>query len=134
MLFMVISTPRPEQPSSLRSSQSGWWDWIRPLERSGVAKAVYIKVGRGGIVVFDVDSNEALHTLVNQWSEFIAAEFLVIPLAERQYQEGIARAGARKRAPNAERASRAADTPAHRRSRSRPDAPTPSSTRRGKRH
>jgi len=96
MHFMVISTPRPDQPSTMRTSQRAWWDWIRPLERSGKVKAVYIKVGRGGVVVFDVASNEELHTLVNQWSEFIPAEFQVLPLAAPEYQEGIARAGARK--------------------------------------
>jgi len=96
MLFMVISTPRPDQPSTMRASQRDWWDWIRSLERSGKVKAVYIKVGRGGIVVFDVTSNEELHTLVNQWSEFIPAEFQVLPLAAPEYQEGIARVGARK--------------------------------------
>ena len=95
MLFMVISTPRPDQPSKLRRSQRGWWDWIRPLQQSGVVKAVYIKVGRGGAVVFDVKSNEELHTLVNQWSDFIPAEFQVIPLAASEYQERIARTGAR---------------------------------------
>lgn len=95
MLFMVISTPRPDQPSKLRKVQRDWWNWIKPLQTSGVARAVYIKVGRGGIVVFDVPSNEALHTLVNQWSEFIPAEFQVLPLAEAAYQENIARAGAK---------------------------------------
>ena len=96
MLFMVISTPRPDQPSKVRRSQRGWWDWIRPLQRAGVAKAVYIRVGRGGIVVFDVKSNEELHTLVNQWSEFVPAEFQVLPLAAPEYQERIARAPARR--------------------------------------
>ena len=93
MLFMVISTPRPEQPSKLRQSQRGWWEWIHPLERSGVVKALYIKVGRGAVVVFDVASNEELHSLVNQWSEFIPAEVQVLPLADTSYQEKIAKAG-----------------------------------------
>ena len=95
MLFMVISTPRPDQPSKLRRSQHGWWNWIRPLQASGAAQAVYVKVGRGAAVVFDVDSNEQLHDLVNQWSEHIPAEFQVLPLARAEHQERIARAGAR---------------------------------------
>ena len=91
MLFMVSSTPRPERPSKMRPSQRRWWNWIRPLERSGIVKAIYIKVGRGGIVVFDVQSNEQLHDLVNQWSELIPAEFQVQPLAAAAYQESVAR-------------------------------------------
>jgi len=105
MLFMVISTPRPDQPSKMRAKQRDWWNWIRPLERSGKVKAVYIKIGRGGIVVFDVASNEELHTLVNQWSEFIPAEFQVLPLAAPEYQENIARAGARQARSRAGRSS-----------------------------
>lgn len=96
MLFMVISTPRPDQPSTLRKVQRDWWNWIRPLEASGVVQAVYVKVGRGAIVVFDVASNEDLHSLVNQWSEFIPAEFQVLPLAAASYQENIARQGAKR--------------------------------------
>ncbi len=96
MLFMVISTPRPEQPSKLRRSQRSWWDWIRPLLASGVVQAVYVKVGRGAAVVFEVESNEQLHDLVNQWSDRIPAEFQVLPLARAAYQEKIARSGARR--------------------------------------
>lgn len=94
---MVISTPRPDQPSKLRKVQRDWWNWMHGLEASGVAQAVYVKVGRGAIAVFEVDSNEALHTLVNQWSEFIPAEFQVLPLAAAAYQEDIARQGAKTR-------------------------------------
>ena len=97
MLFMVISTPRPEQPSTMRSRQRDWWNWIRPLQRDGVVQAIYVKVGRGAAVVFDVRSNEQLHDLVNQWSEFIPAEFQVLPLASVEHQEAIARSASRAR-------------------------------------
>ena len=96
MLFMVSSTPRPEQPSKMRRNQRGWWDWIRPLQAAGLVQAVYIKVGRGGVVVFDVESHEQLHDLVNQWSEFIPAHFQILPLARADYQERIARSGTRR--------------------------------------
>jgi hypothetical protein len=95
MLFMVISTPRPDQPSKMRPSQRGWWDWIRPLQGSGIVQAVYVKIGRGAAVVFEVESNEQLHDLVNQWSEHIPAEFQVLPLARAEHQERIARAAGR---------------------------------------
>ncbi|MCC6534957.1 MAG: hypothetical protein IT531_20610 [Burkholderiales bacterium] len=97
MLFMVISTPRPDRPSTMRAVQRDWWQWMRPLEKSGVVKAIYVKVGRGAAVVFDVKSNEELHTLVTQWSEHIPAEFQVLPLAAAQYQEKIARREGKKK-------------------------------------
>jgi muconolactone delta-isomerase len=93
MLFMVISTPRPEQPSKVRGQQRRWWTWIAPLQKSGVVKAVWVKTGRGAVVVFDAESNEHLHRLINQWQECVPAEFQVQPLIEASYQAGLAKTG-----------------------------------------
>ncbi|GAA4343555.1 hypothetical protein GCM10023144_46650 [Pigmentiphaga soli] len=93
MLFMVISTPRPEQPSAMRAGQRAYWDWMNPLLESGVARHVWLKAGRGAVAVFEVDSNEALHKLVNQWSENVPAHFEIIPLVSKAHQEAIANAG-----------------------------------------
>lgn len=38
MLFVVISTPRPEKPSSVASSRKKFGQWIDPLPDAGVAK------------------------------------------------------------------------------------------------
>ena len=38
MLFMIISTPRPEKPSTVASSRKKFWKWINPLLGAGVAK------------------------------------------------------------------------------------------------
>jgi hypothetical protein len=93
MHFLVISTPRPEKPSAARDNQKQWWDWINPLLQSGTAKHVYTKLGRGAVVIFDVDSHETLHKLVNQWSECVPAGFEVIALLPKEHQERIAMAG-----------------------------------------
>jgi len=31
MLFLVISTPRPEKPSTVVEARSRYWDWMNPL-------------------------------------------------------------------------------------------------------
>ncbi len=93
MHFLVISTPRPEKPSAARENQKQWWDWLKPLKASGVAKHVYTKLGRGAVIIFDVDSHEALHKLVNQWSECVPATFEVTALLPAEHQEQIAIAG-----------------------------------------
>ena len=51
------------------------------LER-GIAKSFYPRTGRGAVVVFDVDSHETLHRLLNEWAHAIPAEFGIYPLME----------------------------------------------------
>ena len=82
MLFLVISTPRPDKPTSLTNDRMKYWDWMNPLLASGVAKSAYPRVGRGVAVTFNVDSNETLHRLMNVWADIIPAHFEVYPLLD----------------------------------------------------
>jgi hypothetical protein len=92
MHFLVISTPRAEKPSAARENQTQFWDWINALMADGIAKHVYTKLGRGAVIIFDVDSHETLHKLVNQWAECVPATFEVEALLPKEHQERIARA------------------------------------------
>ena len=80
--FLVVSTPRPERPSELASQRQSFWPWIARYEASGVCKHIYPRVGRGAVAVFDVDSNEALHRILNEWADIIPAEFDIYPLVD----------------------------------------------------
>ena len=82
MLFMVISTPRPDHPSQLVASRSAYWDWINPLIEAGQVKSVYARVGRGAVALFDVDSTQTLHRYMNEWSDIIPAHMEVFPLLD----------------------------------------------------
>lgn len=93
MHFLVISTPRPEKPSVVRDGQKAFWDWLSPLVKDGTAAHVYTKLGRGAVIIFDVDSHGSLHKLINQWSECVPATFEVEALLPASHQESIARAG-----------------------------------------
>jgi hypothetical protein len=44
------------------------------------------------VIIFDVDSRETLHKLVNQWAECVPATFEVEALLPKEHQERIARA------------------------------------------
>lgn len=94
MHFLVISTPRAEKPSAARDNQKGWWDWVNALAKAGTARHIYTKLGRGAVIIFDVDSHETLHKLVNQWAEHVPATFEVHALLPKEHQERIAKAGA----------------------------------------
>jgi Domain of unknown function (DUF3303) len=82
MLFMVISEPRPEPPSSVAGQRKRYWDWIAPLQACGEVRSVHAKVGRGAVVLFDVASNERLHQRLNEWADIIPAHFAVHALID----------------------------------------------------
>ena len=83
MLFLVISSPRPERPSTVAPKRQAYWRWIDPKLKSRQALFAYPKVGRGVVVAFDVRSHEELHALLNEWAEMIPAEFQIIPLVDQ---------------------------------------------------
>ena len=93
MHFLVISTPAAGKPSDARAGQKQWWAWINALIAQGTAKHVYTKLGRGAVIIFDVDAPETVHKLVNQWNELVPATFEVEALLPKEHQERIAMAG-----------------------------------------
>ena len=82
MLFLVISTPRPERPTTQAQARIRYWNWLNPLLEKGVAKSAYARAGRGAVVLFEVDSNETLHKLMNEWADIIPAHMDVYPLLD----------------------------------------------------
>jgi muconolactone delta-isomerase len=94
MLFMVISEPRPEPPSSVVNQRKRYWEWIAPLQQSGEVRSIHAKVGRGAVALFDVPSNERLHQRLNEWADIIPARFevhaLIDPKAALDYLDKTA--------------------------------------------
>jgi hypothetical protein len=82
MLFLVVSTPRPERPSDLASRRQSFWPWMAKHEANGVCRHIYARAGRGAVAVLDVESNEALHRLLNEWADIIPAHFDTYPLID----------------------------------------------------
>jgi hypothetical protein len=82
MLFLVVSTPRPEQPSELAIARQKFWPWIGKYQDNGICRHVYPRAGRGAVAVLEVESNEALHLILNEWADIIPAHFDTYPLVE----------------------------------------------------
>ena len=82
MLFLVISSPRPERPSELARARQSFWPWISKYQTEGVCKHVYARVGRGAAAIFDVESNDTLHRILNEWADIIPAQFETYPLVD----------------------------------------------------
>jgi len=82
MLFLVISTPLPGRPSTVTAARKRYWKWMDPLLKSGTSRMVYARVGRGAVALFDVDSTQTLHRLINEWSDIMPAHFDVYPLLD----------------------------------------------------
>jgi muconolactone delta-isomerase len=82
MLFLVISTPRPERPSEVAEARQSFWPWIASYRASGVCRHIYPRVGRGAVAVFDVDDNNVLHRILTEWADIIPAQFETHPLID----------------------------------------------------
>ena len=82
MLYLVISTPVPQRPSEVREQRQLCWPWAQDKLDRGLAKSFYARTGREAVAFFDVDSNEVLHGLLNEWAEIIPAEFEIYPLID----------------------------------------------------
>ena len=89
MLFLVISEPRPEPPSSVAAARLRYWPWVHAKMESGMVRSVYAKVGRGAVVLFDVESNEMLHRLLNEWADIIPAKFEIHALIDQEAARGF---------------------------------------------
>jgi muconolactone delta-isomerase len=82
MLFLVVSTPRPERPSELAHSRQSFWPWMAQYEAQGVCRQVYARAGRGAVAILDVPDNDALHRILNEWADIIPAHFDTYPLID----------------------------------------------------
>jgi len=82
MLFLVVSTPRPERPSDLIAARQSFWPWIAGYQARGMCRHIYARAGRGAVAVFDVENNDALHRILNEWADIIPAHFDTYPLVE----------------------------------------------------
>ena len=75
MLFLVISSPNPQKPSEVKDQRRKYWPWAQDKLDKGLALSFYARTGRGAVAIFDVDSNDVLHRLLNEWSEIMPAKF-----------------------------------------------------------
>lgn len=82
MLFLIISTPAPTRPSDVREQRKSFWPWVEDKLNRGIARSFFPRAGRGAVVVFDVDTPETLHRLLNEWADVVPAEFAIYPLME----------------------------------------------------
>ena len=82
MLFLVVSQPGPTRPSEMQPFRKDYWPWVERNREAGLVKHVWARTGRGAVVVFDVDSNETLHRLLNEWCEIVPASFDIHPLLD----------------------------------------------------
>ena len=84
MLFLVISSPNPQKPSEVKDQRRKYWPWAQDKLDKGLASSFYARTGRGAVAIFDVDSNEILHGLLNEWSEIVPAKFDIYPLLDSE--------------------------------------------------
>lgn len=82
MLFLVVSTPRPERPSEVAATRQTFWTWIARYQADGTCRHIYARAGRGAVAIFEVPDNALLHRIMNEWSDIIPAHFDTYPLID----------------------------------------------------
>ena len=82
MLFLVVSTPRPERPSDMAKTRQSFWPWMAGYEARGICRHIYARAGRGAVAVLDVASNDQLHKILNEWADIVPAHFDTYPLVD----------------------------------------------------
>ena len=95
MLFMAISTPRAEHPSSQIEARKRFWPWMAALEKSSRVHWCYARPGRGAVALFDVKDIEELHQYLNQWADIIPAQFELFPLLDASNAKAFLASGAK---------------------------------------
>jgi hypothetical protein len=84
MLFLVVSTPRPERSTEIAATRQTFWPWIDSYRQKNICRHIYARVGRGAVAIFDVESNNDLHRILNEWADIIPAHFDTYPLVDTQ--------------------------------------------------
>jgi hypothetical protein len=92
VLFLVISNPRPERPSTVAKARQSFWPWMETYRNSGVCRYIFPKVGRGAVAVLEVADNAELHRILNEWSEIIPAEFEIHALVDPSVSDALLKA------------------------------------------
>lgn len=82
MLFLVVSTPRPERPTEVAAARQTFWPWIDGYCQKTICRHIYPRVGRGAVAI--VPTNNDLHRILNEWADIIPAHFDTYPLVEPQ--------------------------------------------------
>jgi muconolactone delta-isomerase len=85
MLFLVISSPAPEQPDRLKEARLTFLSWAEELQQQQKILHYYPRVGRGVAAVFNVESNDQLHEFLTEWMNMVPATFEIYPLIDPSY-------------------------------------------------
>ena len=96
MLFLVVSTPRPERPSDMAKTRQSFWPWMAGYEARGICRQIYARAGRGAVAVLDVESNDQLHKILNEWADIVPAHFDTYPLIDAQSAQRMLAAQTKK--------------------------------------
>ena len=80
MIFLVISTPHPSRPEEIKESRLKFIDWIKSLKTRNKIINFYPRVGRGAVVIFNVETNDELHELMTEWNNIIPVNMDIYPL------------------------------------------------------
>lgn len=91
MFFLVISNPQPSKPNEVKAQRLEFRSWIESLKSKNKVVSFFPRVGRGSVVIFDVQSNDELHSFLTDWANVVPGQFDTYPLANPELAEKLLR-------------------------------------------
>jgi hypothetical protein len=67
MLFTVISNPFFSKPTDIDEAKVVFIKWLKDLKEKNKVISAYQRIGKGSVIIFDVESNEELNKLMGEW-------------------------------------------------------------------
>jgi muconolactone delta-isomerase len=68
----------------MAKTRQSFWPWMAGYEARGICRHIYARAGRGAVAVLDVESNDQLHKILNEWADIVPAHFDTCPLIDAQ--------------------------------------------------
>jgi hypothetical protein len=82
MLFLVSSVPLYSSPDEIKEAIVTFASWLEDLKSKKKVLWFYPKIGKGSVVVFNVDSNDEMNDLMREWLKIVPVPvtYEIIPL------------------------------------------------------
>lgn len=71
MLYLVTSNPLYAQPSEIAEAAIEFKAWIKELHLKGKVVCAFQKIGKGSVIVFNLESNEELDEVMSKWLSIV---------------------------------------------------------------
>ncbi len=71
MYFLVTSNPLYLKPGDIEEVKVEFKEWLSELNSKGKVINAFQKIGKGSVIVFNLESNEELNEVMSKWLSIV---------------------------------------------------------------